>query len=85
MSNIRMIFGKSQQSQKKEIKDMIQGEVGYTVEWAIDEKTGELNTGYCVTEKGGTACVKVTCLGNGLYDISYEKPVYRNPFTGETS
>jgi len=83
MSNLRMVFGKSQQSQEKKIKDMIVGEIGYTVEWAIDEDSGTLDTNYMITEKCGTACVKVTCLGNGTYDISYEKPIYRNPFTGE--
>lgn len=82
MSNVRMIFGKSQNSQEKKIWDMVKGDVGYTVEWALDEKTGKLLLGYPVGEKGGTFSMKVTCLGDGLYDVSFEKPIYRNIFTG---
>jgi len=82
MSKVRMVFGKSQASQEKKIKDMVKGDVGYSVEWAFDEETSKLNTEFMVGEKGGTFSMKITCLGNDLYDVSFEKPVYRNIFTG---
>lgn len=79
MNNIRFQFGSPRESRK--IKDMQPGEIGYTVEWAIEN--GILNEEFHVNHKGGTASVKVTCISVGVYDISYEKPIYKNIFTGE--
>ena len=71
------IFGiKGQPTPEPKIKDMKAGEVGYTVEWAIDNDV--LNDEYTISEKGGTASVRITCIRPGLYSIEYEEPIYRN-------
>jgi len=47
------------------------------VEWAYDEKTGQLDDGFPISSKGGTASMRVTCVKRGVYDIAFETPEYK--------
>jgi len=76
MSNIVSTKGISQESLKRYVSDMKPGEVGYAVEWAV--KNGNLDVNAEITDKGGTASMRVTCIERGKYAIEYESPVYRS-------
>lgn len=77
MSNVIRIIGGPPKPERT-IADMEPGETGYTVPWAYDRKSGNLNTSYRITSGGGTACLWVECLETGKYVIEFEKSVYRN-------
>ena len=77
MGNIVSSVGTSERDRRR-IGDMVAGESGYAVEWAV--KDGELNEQHTVGPKGGTASMLVECIGSHQYKTTYEEPVYRNPF-----
>ena len=52
------------------IGDMCSGDVGYTVEWAIDGDN--IREDYSISSKGGTANVRVECVQPHKYRIVYE-------------
>ncbi len=62
----------SQASQRRKIYEMEPGEIGYTVEWAFNEDTQELNTDFGIYEDAvGTVLMQVTCIKPGEYEIAY--------------
>ncbi len=76
MANVISSKGFSSDTFKRKIKDMNPGEVGYTVEWAI--QNGNLDEEYTIfPDKGGTGSVRVTCIAKGKYEIEYEASVYK--------
>lgn len=77
--NVRNVIG-GEPEPTKTIEDLAVGESGYTVPWAYEN--GNLNTGFPVGKKGGTASLWVECVAPGEYAIEFEKPIYRNPFSG---
>jgi len=77
MARVNSVTGVSEESRRRYIKDMEPGETGYTVEWAYDEKTGQLDDGFPISSKGGTASMRVTCVKRGVYDIAFETPEYK--------
>ena len=76
MSNILKVTGKPERERK--IRDMLIGETGYTVPWAV--RDGALNESFTIEpNKGGTLSLRVECVGKEQFHITYEEPVYRNP------
>jgi len=75
MSNIVSTKGLPKSAFDVHIRDMEPGDVGYAVEWAVQD--GVLNENFTVGEKGGTASMRVTCVAKGQYEIEYETPKYR--------
>ncbi len=85
--NVTRIIGKLPKPEKT-IGDMKPGHKGYTVTWAYDLKSNVLREDYHIRkEKGGTASLWVECVSNepNLYVIEFERPIYRNIFSGSTS
>ena len=74
MGNVRNVIGDIPEPAKK-ISDLQTGENGYTVPWAY--RDGELDTGFTVGEKGGTASLWVECVAPGEYVIEFDEPEYR--------
>lgn len=64
---------------ERRINEMEAGEVGYTVPWAYAPETEELNDAFTISEKGGTACMRVSCTMPGVYSVRVEDRVYRTP------
>ena len=76
MSNILKVTGKPERERK--IRDMLIGETGYTVPWAVQD--GELNESFPIKpDKFGTRSLRVECVGKRQFHITYDEPVYRNP------
>jgi len=71
VSNIVSVKGVSSRSLERRIGDMVAGEVGYAVEWAVDDD-GILKENYTVGTKGGTASLRVECVAPHQYRIVYE-------------
>ena len=70
MSNVTNIMGAPEYHQ--EIGKMRVGEVGYTVPWAYNCETGNLNELYTIEHtRGGTCTLKVKCVLVGKYTIEY--------------
>jgi hypothetical protein len=63
---------------ERTIADMKRGEVGYTVPWAYSKKENMLNTSHTLSEKGGTAHLRVECVGEDSYSLTFETPRYRD-------
>ncbi len=62
------------------IRDMMPGQTGYTVPWAYDRVSNKLDPDFTISDKGGTASMRVTCKSIGEYEIEFENPVYRSGF-----
>lgn len=71
MSNIVSVKGVLSRSLERRIGDMVAGEVGYAVEWAVDDDGG-LREDYTVSTKGGTSSLRVECIEPHRYEITYE-------------
>lgn len=74
MSNVIGI--KNEPVPEQKIREMSKGQVGYTVTWAY--KNGYLDEDFTISEKGGTASLRVECVKPGLYSLTFEEPTYRN-------
>ena len=71
MSNIISVKGVSADSLERKIWQMNPGEVGYAVEWAV--QNGELNENRTIEPRErGTANMKVICVRIGKYQIEYK-------------
>jgi len=66
------------------VRDLDIGQSGWATEWSI---RGDHIDNNCQISKrkGGTASVRVTCVGVDEYMIEYETPIYRDFLTGEYS
>lgn len=53
------------------IADMDLGEVGYTVPWAYDADTGELNRNFTIGRRGGTCQLRIECTGIKEYTLDW--------------
>ena len=84
MSNVKRVIGGVPPVMPK-IRDLEVGESGYTVEWAFNKETMELDTSFTIGDKGGTMSLWVECIAPGEYAIEFETPTYRNPITGNYS
>ena len=64
----------------RRVSDMKPGDVGYVTTWAYSEETNYLCVDAFIDDKGGgTACVRVECVGPGQYALRFEEPKYRRP------
>ena len=55
----------------RQIRGMDAGDVGFTVPWAFDPKTGDLAERYSLLgEPGGTAQLRVDCVMPGVYRVA---------------
>ena len=77
MSNVVGIAGKIPVPDRR-IADMQPGQIGYTVEWAYDSETGELDETFTLDSKGGTCSLRVECVRPHQYSLTFETPVYSN-------
>jgi hypothetical protein len=83
MGNVKKIIG-TKPKKDKTIGDMKAGDTGYTVPWAYDIDSETLNRNMRIhKDKGGTVSLWVECTGPNEYVLEFEKPIYRNIFTGE--
>jgi hypothetical protein len=73
MTNVTKVKGRIPVEYK--IKDMKRGEVGYTVPWAY--RNGNLNEEHTISDKGGTASLRIECVKPGSYSLTFEEPKYR--------
>lgn len=56
---------------QKRIKDMKFGDDGYTVPWAYDPKSNELDLNYPIYDGcQGTVQMRVRCIGRGNYTLT---------------
>ena len=60
---------------ERHIRQMLKGEVGYTVSWAYDGDN--LDEEFTIMSKGGTASLRVECIEPGQYSLTFETPSYR--------
>ena len=61
------------------IAEMKAGESAYTVPWAYNPRTEDLDYSYIINpEKLGTAHMRVDCIMPGVYRVQVEKPKYRS-------
>ncbi len=54
------------------IAEMTRGEIGYTVPWAYNPETHDLDTSQTIGEKGGTAHMRVKRTRWGSYVVEVE-------------
>ncbi len=55
----------------RNIKNMAPGAHGYTVPWAFDPRTDELDDRYTIHDRpGGTVQLRVDCVMPGVYRVS---------------
>ena len=70
MSNVVSV--KNEPEQKRCIKDMVKGEIGYAVTWAY--RNGELYEEHSIhKEKRGTASLLVKCVKPHKYALEFER------------
>ena len=74
MGNVVKVTGLENIEHERKIRDMIPGEIGYTVPWVFSN--GQLNEDFTVSQKGGTASLRVKCVQAHEYEIHFEKPIY---------
>jgi len=71
MSNVISVAGNI--PTKRYIREMREGEVGYTVPWAYED--GWLDDErFTVGLKGGTASLRIKCVKPGQYSLTFESP-----------
>ena len=59
-----------QRPEAEKIKNMVPGQVGYTVPWAVNRDN--INPEYSLRpEPGGTVQLKVKCIGVGMYELDW--------------
>jgi len=80
----KIVSIKGSPNKELRVKDLNIGQSGWATEWSITNNHID-DTCILSKHKGGTASVRVTCVGVDEYMIEYETPVYHNLLTGEYS
>lgn len=71
-TNVTSVTYKTTKWPEVKIKDMVSGQIGYTVPWAYNEKDKMIDERFTIAEKSGAASLCVECVKPGTYSLTFE-------------